>query len=226
MESSDIIRLNRQEEMYNLCKELFPVVVSMLMAFILLVLFPTGIHFEPKINYEEKEITVIKESNSTSMVLNDSHSIATRELIKEVELTPVYKYELSEEDRLFFEQIISAEAYSFWTTEECLALASVIINRVESTDRDFANVNTIREVLEQDKQFETYSNERYLTVPVSDSAKEAVDLALQGKTNVAEDVLFFCTEEFYETTSENSFWQKNLEERTNVRNVVFFSIKK
>jgi len=142
------------------------------------------------------------------------------ELEEVIEEDP-YLYDISDEDRLLFEQIISAEAYSFWSEEDCLALASVIVNRVNC---DWYFDDTFREVLVEPTQFETYSNGRYLEVEVFDAARNAVDRALRGETNVNSDVLFFCTEEYYETLDnpEEDFFLTLGDADYQVRNVLFF----
>lgn len=141
-------------------------------------------------------------------------------IIEEDILQRDYVYQISEEDKLLFKQIISAESYDFWSEEDCLSLASVIINRYNS--ESFPHSGSIYEVLTTPLQFETYSNGRYLEVPISDSADYAVEAVLRGQVNLNSDVMYFCTEEFYETCSTNNFFYTIGEPVYQVRNVLFF----
>lgn len=223
-------KFRRKRELKRLCKKVIPFSCIMLVVLIFLTIITSSSTVESK-SYEDEtcvEEESVKETVNVTkqdipLVYDEPETIP---FIKFEKPEIIYKYNISDEDRLFFEQIISAEAYSYWTVEECLALASVVINRVEANNGGFRNVDTIREVLEQKNAFETYSNGRYLKVPVSESAKQAVDLALQGKTNMSEDILFFCTIEYYETTDADSMWRAKLDLKDKIRNVVFFSLKK
>lgn len=147
----------------------------------------------------------------------------TPSVVKEVEVIEEdpYVYDLSDEDRLLFEQIIAAEAYSFWSEEDCLTLASVIVNRVNC---EFEFEDTFRGVLTEKRQFETYSNGRYLEVEVFEAARNAVDRALRGETNVNSDILYFCTEEYYDTLDNptEDFFLTLGDVDYQVRNVLFF----
>lgn len=131
---------------------------------------------------------------------------------------PAYIYDISDEDRLFFEQIMAAESYSYWRTDDVLSLCTVVVNRVNS--KDFPN--TFRGVLEQGKQFETYANGRYLTVEIADEVREAVDLALRGEVNLNSEVMWFCTKKYYEDSSKDDFF-RTLDHVYTCRNVYFFT---
>jgi spore germination cell wall hydrolase CwlJ-like protein len=129
------------------------------------------------------------------------------------------KISLSSADTLLFQQIVMAECYSYFTEEEMLMIASVIRNRVES------NIfpDTVREVLTQKKQFETYTNKRYLSQEINVNCEKAVSRALKGDTNIPEDILFFCTKEYYNSCSDDDFFKTltNVPEY-NFRNVMMF----
>lgn len=148
--------------------------------------------------------------------ITTSHQAASTEEV--VYAKPAYIYDISDEDRLFFEQIMAAESYSFWRTDDVLSLCTVVINRVNS--KDFPN--TFRGVLEQGKQFETYANGRYLNVEITDEVREAVDLALRGEVNLNSEVMWFCTKEYYENSSRNDFF-RTLDHVYTCRNVYFFT---
>ncbi len=170
-------------------------------------------------NEVEEKVEVVKVPVEVKTSGNNT-TLEVEELEEVIEEDP-YLYDISDEDRLLFEHIISAEAYSFWSEEDCLALASVIVNRVNC---DWYFDDTFREVLVEPTQFETYSNGRYLEVEVFDAARNAVDRALRGETNVNSDVLFFCTEEYYETLDnpEEDFFLTLGDADYQVRNVLFF----
>ena len=129
-----------------------------------------------------------------------------------------YVYNISDADRLLFEQIVAAETGSKWTVDEKLTVASVVINRVNSKSFRY---DTIQEVLTAPKQFSVYGSGRYLKVEITEADKEAVDLALRGKLNIDEDVVYFCTEKYYNSCKPDSWW-KGLKEAFRVRNVVYF----
>lgn len=146
---------------------------------------------------------------------------AQEEVVEVMEVVEEYMYYCSNEDRLLFEQIVSAETYGFWTADEDLYIASVVINRYDS-DLPYFNYNTIGEVLSDGNQFETFINGRYLEVEVTDAAREAVDRVLRGEVVLDSDVLFFCTEEYFNVCKKGDFF-RTLEKKDKVRNVLFFT---
>ena len=62
-----------------------------------------------------------------------------------------------------------------------ILVTNVIMNRVRSTLRDFANVNTVKDVVFQAGQFEPIRNGAFERAAVTLSTKEAVHMALDGK---------------------------------------------
>lgn len=123
----------------------------------------------------------------------------------------------SEGDKLLFEQILAAESYSFWSESDLLSLATVIVNRVKHPDFP----DTFGEVLREDRQFATYANGRYKDAVITDECIWAVEAALNGETNLNSDVLWFCTKEYYDSTSDDDFF-KSLDHVYTCRNVYFF----
>ena len=119
--------------------------------------------------------------------------------------------------RDFFEQVMAAESYEFWSEQDVLSLATVVMNRVNNPDFP----DTVEEVLMQDRQFTTYLNGRYKDAVVTDECKQAVDAALSGKTNLNSNVLWFCTKEYYDNMPEDDFF-RSLNHVYTCRNVYFF----
>lgn len=157
---------------------------------------------------EYPSIHVVVENTAEKTVVNVSQ--------KPVE-TEVTIVQSPNAERLFFEQILAAESYDFWTQQDLLTLATVVINRVNNPDFP----DTITDVLKQDLQFETYANGRYMTAVVTEECHEAVSLALAGKTNLNSDVLWFCTKEYYENSPDDDFF-KGLDHVYTCRNIYFF----
>ena len=144
--------------------------------------------------------------------------IPEEDVVEEVE---EYVYNISDEDKLLFKRIISAESYGFWSYQDCLSLATVVTNRLDS--ESFPHSDSIREILTTKNQFETYSNGRYLEVEITEAADEAVEAALKGNKNLNSDVMYFCTSEYYSVCSSKDFFKSNLGEPVyQVRNVLFF----
>ena len=170
---------------------------------------------EPYLSSSANNWEVLSEPSYEPQIIT-SHQAASIEDV--VYAKPAYIYDISDEDRLFFEQIMAAESYSYWRTDDVLSLCTVVVNRVNS--KDFPN--TFRAVLEQGKQFETYANGRYLNVEITDEVREAVDLALRGEVNLNSEVMWFCTKEYYENSSRNDFF-RTLDHVYTCRNVYFFT---
>lgn len=131
-----------------------------------------------------------------------------------------YKYEITEDVKLLFMQIMAAESYQFWSYEDILSLATVVINRYNAPESEFPD--DFYEILTQKKQFSTYANGRYLTANITDECRQAVETALMGETNLNSDVKYFCTKEYYESCPEEDFF-KGLNHVYTVRNVYFFT---
>jgi hypothetical protein len=145
-------------------------------------------------------------------------------IIEEPVITAEYQenqqtaYPASEDEILLFEQILAAESFSYWQYEDMLSLATVIINRYNSDKFP----NSIQGILTQRNQFETYSNGRYKTAIVTDECRMAVQDALNGKTNLNSNVMWFCTKGYYDSSSKYDFFKK-LEHVYTCRNVYFFT---
>lgn len=167
----------------------------------------------------------IPENISTKKIHEPDIQLVDREVISQESLnkeaTEKYVYNISEDDKLLFKKIISAESYSFWSYQDCLSLATVVINRLNS--ETFPHSSSIREILTTKSQFETYSNGRYNEVDITKAADDAVEAVLKGKTNLNSNVMYFCTAEYYDVCSTYDFFKSNLDDPVyQVRNVLFF----
>lgn len=94
--------------------------------------------------------------------------------------------------------IVALESWHVYGYEGYLAVASVIMNRVEVERFP----DSVEGVISQPGQFSTYTSTRepYVTT----EARRAVLDALNGKRNLPKDILFFCTVEAY---NRSSFFQ-------------------
>ena len=137
---------------------------------------------------------------------------------EEVPLAATPVINISEEEIEFMEQIVAAESYSYWTTEECLPIAQIIVNRYHSPEFP----NTVNEILTQDKQFQTYSNGRYKEVEVTPEVEEAVNRAIRGQEVIPEEALYFCTEEYYNKAGKNGWFGTLTKLDYQVDNTLFF----
>jgi len=99
---------------------------------------------------------------------------------------------VSENELELFSRIVALEGDSKYGYEGYLAVATVILNRVES--RRFPG--SITGVLSQSGQFSTYSTTR--KPYYNDSQRRAVQDALAGKRNLPNYILFFATPSAYE----------------------------
>lgn len=131
-----------------------------------------------------------------------------------------YKYDISEEEKTLFMEIMAAESYEYWSYQDILSLATVVINRYNAPEDEFPN--NFQEIFAQKNQFSTYSNGRYLTANITENCKQAVEDALQGKVNLNSGVKYFCTKEYYDSCPDNDFF-KTLNHVYTVRNVYFFT---
>lgn len=133
------------------------------------------------------------------------------------------KMNISTDEKLLFKQIVAAESLSSWSEDEILILASIIRNRVESSDFP----NTINGVLTEKNQFETYSNGTYLTAEITPAVENAVERAINGDTNLSQNIKYFCTKDYYESipvydgnnySKAYEFWHISLSKITSVGN--------
>lgn len=139
-----------------------------------------------------------------------------------IEATSEYLYDISDEEVLFFKQIMAAESYSFWTYDEILSLATVVINRFSSEIGAF-EYDSFHELFTDGVQFSTYIDGRYKTAEITEACDRAVEDALRGKRNLNERVMYFCTKEYYDSCSNSSFFKSGLNQPVyQVRNVLFF----
>lgn len=99
---------------------------------------------------------------------------------------------VSENELELFSRIVALEGDSRYGYEGYLAVATVILNRVES--RRFPG--SITGVVSQSGQFSTYSTTR--KPYYNDSQRRAVQDALAGKRNLPNYILFFATPSAYE----------------------------
>lgn len=128
--------------------------------------------------------------------------------------------EMTEEEMALYQAIVGVEAYSWWDYTGQKMIADVISNRVRSPYFP----NTVWEVLTAPGQFETYSNGRYLNSNPTEVQVEACYDSMSGYCmSLPEDVLYFCTVEYYNTLPEGS-WFKQLEVYTIWDNTIFFYV--
>jgi flagellar basal body-associated protein FliL len=192
----------------------------------MLVSLPIGIisvcaaqNTKPQNDFEITQVSESIEPVYSDLIVEPETLILNNVTEEKTENFTYDKISISSSDKLLFQQIVMAECYSYFTEEEMLMIASVIRNRVES------NIfpDTVREVLTQKKQFETYTNKRYLSQEINDNCQKAVSRALEGDTNIPEDILFFCTKKYYDSCSDDDFFKTliNVPEY-NFRNVMMF----
>lgn len=174
---------------------------------------------------EVKEVNEQTTTQSSYIIVEvPEEVISEMEKVEETSYT-YHAIEISDDDIELFERIVMAECYDFFTEDEMLIIASVIRNRVESSSYP----NTVRGVITEKNQFETYSNGRYLEVTPNDKCKRAVERALKGDTNINQKIEYFCTAEYYQkeaTFAKNKQFFHSLENHDywNFRNVMLFKV--
>lgn len=88
-----------------------------------------------------------------------------------------------------FEMIVEAEAHPTWGVDGYLLLAQAVKNQLECGKYG----ESYLEVLTRSGNYTVYSNGRYKKVDVSDNARKAVQLVLQGSDMMDYGQLYFCT---------------------------------
>lgn len=88
-----------------------------------------------------------------------------------------------------FEMIIEAEAHPEWSVDGYLLIAQTVRNQLESGKYGRNYV----EVLTRKGNYTVYSNGRYKQVSVTDNAREAVSLVMNGSNRMNYGQLYFCT---------------------------------
>lgn len=172
---------------------------------------------EPNIIYKEKDI--VYEKNPSEIT-----EIVSVENVSPVESSNVnnHVYPCTKSEQRFFEQILAAESNKNWSYQDMLSLATVVINRYNNSDFP----NSFDEIFKEDIQFETFSNKSYLDAVVTDECRNAVEDALNGKTNLNSDVLYFCTKGYYDSCANDDFFKTNVKHVYTCRNVYFFEERK
>lgn len=217
-------------------REVFRQKVLLIMGTVVIVLVTTLSHIlfasaksVEAITIEELKIEEIPVQKSFEEEIETVEAIETMAKTEEIievketfnETPSSYIYDISEEEVLLFKQIMAAESFSFWRYDEVLSLATVVVNRYESDS--FPHNDSFYELLTTDLQFETYSNGRYLEAEITEECDKAVEAVLSGERNLNSDVMYFCTEEYYDVCSSKEFFKKDLDEPVyQVRNVLFF----
>ena len=177
-----------------------------------------------KYNKEEEKILEItveeipSEKNFSTQIVIPENNVSISVDVN-VNVPSSYKYDISEEEKTLFMQIMAAESYEYWSYQDILSLATVVINRYNSPDEFPHNFH---DIFTQENQFATYSNGRYLTANITDNCEQAVEDALEGKVNLNSEVKYFCTKQYYDSCSDNDFF-KTLNHVYTVRNVYFFT---
>ena len=183
-----------------------------------------------KYNKEEEKILAItvEETPSVTNLSTKAEIVIPDDISNDISISvdvdvitsSPYKYDISEEEKTLFMEIMAAESYEYWSYQDILSLATVVINRYNAPENEFPN--DFQEIFTQKNQFSTYSNGRYLTANITENCKQAVEDALQGKVNLNSDVKYFCTKEYYDSCPDNDFF-KTLNHVYTVRNVYFFT---
>ncbi len=106
-----------------------------------------------------------------------------------------YIFDFTEKERLLFEQIISAEANSWWSLEGFMLLAQTTVDQLQNGYWG----ETLTDVLTYPNNYCVYRNGRYLTVPINPVAVEAVGRILSGERVLEDTILYYCTEKALQT---------------------------
>jgi len=106
-----------------------------------------------------------------------------------ITVTDRYPADLTPTELDYLHRITQAEAGGEDIMGRILVV-NVIMNRLKSTSRDFKNVNTIKEVIKQPKQFEPMRNGAFKRAIPSKGTIEAVKRALEGE-DYSQGALFF-----------------------------------
>ena len=105
------------------------------------------------------------------------------------EVTVSYTESVGYDTQTLFEMIVEAEAHPTWGVEGYLLLAQTVKNQLECGKYG----ESYLEVLTRSGNYTVYSNGRYKKVDVSDNARKAVQLVLQGSDMMDYGQLYFCT---------------------------------
>ena len=134
---------------------------------------------------------------------------------------PVYAScrEVVDEDFEYLFSCVSAETYSHWGEEAKSMIATVIMNRVESD----IFPDSVVDVVSQEGQFETFSNGTIWTAEKTATGYDACyKVYYEDYRALGSDVLYFCTEEYYDNEPSTGFFH-TLNEVYSVNNTIFFS---
>lgn len=128
------------------------------------------------------------------------------------DLIDAIKY-TAEEKELFI-RVVSAEAGADWSIEGYRLLAAVTINQLNSGLLG----DTLSDVLLYPNNYSVIDNGRYLSVPRSDLAAQAVAEVLSGNEYLPSGVQWYCT-----TAVRHNNFHSKLTVYTQYDNVLFFS---
>lgn len=143
---------------------------------------------------KEKETEPETEKESNQEVKKErvtgvaSRSGSTLERSKKAVYFEEISLSFTEEEIEILERIVEAEAGGN-NYDGKLAVVNVVLNRV--LNERFPN--TVKEVVFAHRQFTPVSDGRYYKVKVSETTKEAVKDALEGKRIIGKEALYFCT---------------------------------
>ena len=156
---------------------------------------------------------------SPTVLLTKTQAAATEsEARSAAPAAPVYVREaitdISEDAMALYMGIMATECGSAWDYEGCLMIAQVIVNRVHS-----GHWGDLYGVLTAPNQFSTYSSGVWVTRQPTEAQRQAALDALAGKTVIDEDVLFFCTDAAYQSSS----YFQTLDHRATFANTMFFA---
>jgi cell division protein FtsI/penicillin-binding protein 2 len=118
------------------------------------------------------------------------------------------------EEKELFIRVVSAEAGADWCIDGYRLLAAVTINQLNSG----LIGDTLRDVLLYPNNYSVIDNGRYLSVPISDLAVQAVAEVLSGNEYLPSGVQWYCT-----TAVRHNNFHSKLTVYTQYDNVLFFS---
>ena len=113
-----------------------------------------------------------------------------------------YPIDITKAEFEYLSRLVQAEAGGEDDKGKILVV-NVIINRLRSKCKDFGNVNTIKEVINQTGQFAPMRNGAFKRAVVTESTRQAVARALEGE-DYSEGALFF-----RRAKDKHGSWHKN-----------------
>ncbi len=179
-----------------------------------------------ELSQESEPLQVNSEPSTEVAVATESPILETSAPVKEpvvyapVETMPAasgtasYVVPASAEVVDMFVRFVAAESSPNWDYEGHLMIAQTIINRAMD-----GRWGDLEGVMTSPGQYDVYTDGRYLTINVTDSQRQAALDALHGATAFERDVIYFCTDYAYSSSS----WWASLDKRASYGNTLFFA---